>query len=673
MQTINRTKSNICFGRLPLAETPVYTRTVKRGLNLLGKQVDIIIHNSCAPSKRGQNAGVGSLLSEASEKKLAPFLEKHGISSVQIEPDGLRKVGNGSPYEGDTFAKNVLMIPIEKLQKDKYGAILSSKTFQKIVNNRPNKRNNRVDYNYVIPAYEKALRESFNTFVKKSANIAKLKSSEAEGIKNLSKEFEIFKKEKGSLLQPNSFYSVLSKIHKNDYWLKWNNEIDKVLFCPPKSKKLEAKARIAEIKKNYANDIDFFMFKQMLVAKARKESTIKTIGDSAVAFSNIDVWANQKLFKKGWHLGCPPDYFSKTGQAWGFAVLDPKYLFKKDGSLGKGGELLFHKYETMFKDNPGGVRIDHIIGLIDPFVYKDSPISKTAGRLYSSPNNKDLAQYAKMTLEEHAKLIKLEEQLKYCNDPIKIKAINKKIEKVLSKETVGKYAQIMERIVIPAAKSAGVKAENIICEDLGEVTNPTKAVMKLIKLRGVAITQFSNAAEDNIYRGKNVPPEKVIMKGSHDNIPDVKHVEKLFKNEKEKVSTFAKAFAEDLLPKNATARQRKIFQTKIKNSPEKFREAGWAELFTSPAKKIQVFVEDFFGGNRTYNSPGTNGPQNWSIRMSSNFENLYLKRLEQGKGLNLPQAIATAIAQKGDNFVKKNQELYNKLRYFARLLKEKSN
>lgn len=64
------------------------------------------------------------------------------------------------------------------------------------------------------------------------------------------------------------------------------------------------------------------------------------IADRQVAFSDRDTWAYQALFLKGWCLGCPPDYFSKDGQAWGFPVMDPDRMYNADGSLDEGGQLL---------------------------------------------------------------------------------------------------------------------------------------------------------------------------------------------------------------------------------------------------------------------------------------------------------------------------------------------
>ena len=54
------------------------------------------------------------------------------------------------------------------------------------------------------------------------------------------------------------------------------------------------------------------------VNKVSKETGINIIGDSPVAPTSVEAWTNQKLFMKGKAIGCPPDYFSPTGQRWGF-------------------------------------------------------------------------------------------------------------------------------------------------------------------------------------------------------------------------------------------------------------------------------------------------------------------------------------------------------------------
>ena len=177
------------------------------------------------------------------------------------------------------------------------------------------------------------------------------------------------------------------------------------MFNPQnEEEKTQFDARIKEIKQKYADVIEYYSFCQFVISvqndKARayaQSKGLKMIADRQVAFSDRDNWAYQAYFLKGWCLGCPPDYFSEDGQMWGFPVMDPEKLFNEDGSLGEGGKLMKELYKKMFTENPGGVRIDHMVGLIDPWVYvsgKKPKIEEGAGRLYSSPENEDLKKYA---------------------------------------------------------------------------------------------------------------------------------------------------------------------------------------------------------------------------------------------------------------------------------------
>jgi 4-alpha-glucanotransferase len=335
-------------------------------------------------------------------------------------------------------------------------------------------------------------------------------------------------------------------------------------------------------------------------------------------------------------LGCPPDYFSEDGQAWGFAVVKPETLFDASDALGlgEGGKFLYQKYLTLFEDNPGGARIDHIIGLIDPFVYKDTPTSDSAGRLFSSPEHEELGKYALRTPEE--------------------------------------YAAIMEKIVIPAAKAAGLESKDIICEDLGTVTEPTMQVMEMLKLRGIAVTEFVDPWSDNdIYRGANVPAEKIIMLGSHDNDTFIGWVDDVFKN-KENLEKHAEMLSKDVLSKCTSDDEREAYKQKLMADKEAFRTAKMAELFTSPAEKVQIFFADFFGMKERYNLPGTVSDDNWSLRVPTYFTANYHKSLEDGRGLNMPEVLAKAIKQRGPEFREQNQELLDRLNGHSEFLKEKA-
>lgn len=87
----------------------------------------------------------------------------------------------------------------------------------------------------------------------------------------------------------------------------------------------------------------------------------------------------------------------------------------------------------MFRENPGGVRIDHIVGLIDPWVYKSGKkpkIEQGAGRLYSSPEHPELSKYAIAGMED------LDTELT---------ADKEKRVKTLSKKQIKDYGRLIEK------------------------------------------------------------------------------------------------------------------------------------------------------------------------------------------------------------------------------------
>ncbi len=578
---INAIGQTPAFGRKPNAkEMQVYTSSLNQGLELLGKQVDIILHNASAPSVKAENVGIGSLFSKTSVKKLFPFLKEHGISGVQQEPNGLRKAKDNSPYAPESSAKNILMIPLEKLASKEYGNILSKETFEKIVANNPDKKN--VDYDYVRSAYDIALKEAFNNAKE-------------------SKEFLDFKAQKEAKYEQSAIFHILSTVNDGKKW----SALDLGLYSTADKKK--SAARIAEIKTQYKNDYDFFIFNQMILEKENEKSNklaqetgLKIIGDSPVAQTAVDEWVHKNLFLKGKAIGCPPDYFSKSGQRWGFKYYDPEKIFNKDGSLGEAGEVLKQKYEEYFASFPGGIRIDHVIGLIDPFIYTTASKKMTpqnSGRIYS-------------------------------------------IEGKYKKHSLDEYAMLFTKIIMPAAEKYGLDKSSLICEDLGDATKPVQEIMKKLELSGISVTQFD-------HRGATTPAKNTIMIGSHDNQSFLEYVEGKFKNVKDKgFLRKTRLLARDTAPKDATTKEIKEYRENIRKDKRSFVAASFAELFTSPAKRVQIFFTDFFGIAKTYNRPGTS-TGNWSLRLGENFEEDYYKAVAEGKAPNFANAVATALRQRG--------------------------
>ncbi len=619
-----------------------YKETIKEALDVLGKKnLALIMQGVSFPSLKDENTGFGTYNSQGA-KELFNYIT--GIfNAVQLGPCGKTKMSDSSPYTGTVFSKNPLFINLKELTTSKWDKILSQKTLDKIIQNNPNKGTNKAAYVYAIENLEIASNEFYNNF-KKSTN------------KPLKKAFDNFVKENGFWLEKDSLYEALSIENKSDYWPQWENELDKTLFAA--KDKSAAEKRIKEITKKYKDVIEKYKLEQFIVQEQSAQTLkyaqklgIKLIADRQVAFSDRDNWAYQSLFLEGWCLGCPPDYFSEDGQAWGFSVVNPEKLFNKDGSLGEAGILLKKLYTKMFKENPGGVRIDHTVGLIDPWVYKKGSLPKIeegAGRLYSSPNHPELKKYS-IAKEENINKTPIEGKFVTADD-------EKWIDN-LSDEQVGLYGRMIEKIVIASAKDAGLDKNAIIAEDLGTLTYPVVRVMEKYGLQGMKLVQFVVPQEEiHPYRCKNITPNSWTMVGTHDNEPIRMWASKLVNTQE--ANPYIKNLIEDLC--SEFGNKDEIWH-KMYTDEKFFAFMKLVECFASKSQNIQIFFTDFFGINEVYNTPGTSGDPNWTLRLNDNFIELYKDKLKSEEALNLPLAMIYALKARGWDFYKNHQELLEKL------------
>ena len=604
---------------------------IRKALKALGKKNFVfIMHNGSFPSVEGENTGFGTINSQAGKN----FIDYASglFDAIQMGPAGKTKSSDSSPYTGTIFSNNPLFIDLKELTTDKWHKILSEKTFKDIVDNNPNKDKNKTSYSYITKRQDDALAEAYENFLKLND-------------KKLNAEFDTYKIENDSWLDKDSLYEAFALENGTDYWPNWKNKADKNVFNPKSiEEKIEYGKRIDEISKKYAKEIDKYKFIQFVLNKQNLETkkyadskNIKMIADRQVAFSDRDCWAYQSLFLEGWCLGCPPDYFSKDGQAWGFPVIDPEKLYNSDGTLGEAGILMKNLFKKMFKENPGGVRIDHIVGLIDPWVYKSGkkPMPEQgAGRLYSSPEHPELSKYAIAKLEDLDTTLTSDKE---------------KRVKTLTEEQIRLYGRLIEKIVIAAAKEEGLTKDSIVCEDLGTLTNPVAAVMKEYELLGMKLTQFTvPTEEDDPYRCKNITKKCWAMIGTHDNQPVSLWAKSLVHTHEGYLHV--KNLVEDLF-KEAPNKDEII--VKMTNDENFLKETKLVELFACQAENIQIFFTDFFGMNQTYNTPGTSGDKNWSLRLPNNFA--------QMETINLPLLLKKAIIARGSEFANANKNIIEEL------------
>lgn len=608
------------------------TKTIEKALKVLDKKnFAFIMHSGSFPSAQGENTGVGTINSNGG-KEIIDWAS--GIfNSIQLGPAGKTKGCDASPYTGTIFSGNPLFVDLKQLTEKEWHNILSKTTYEDIVNNNPNKDTNKIAYSYIYKKQNEALLEAWNNF--KNLND-----------KKLMKEFDLYKRENDSWLDKDSLYEALSIEHGNDYWPLWESDMDKNLFNPKSYEEgIKYGERINEISKKYADEIDFYKFVQFVLSKQNqktldyaKKKGIKMIADRQVAFSDRDCWAYQSLFLEGWCLGCPPDYFSKDGQAWGFPVMNPEKLYKEDGSLDEGGILMKNLFKKMFKENPGGVRIDHIVGLIDPWVYKAGKkpkIEQGAGRLYSSPEHPFLKKFAIATMDDL---------------DMELEADKEKRVKTLSEKQIKLYGRLIEKIVIAAAKEEGLDKNSIVCEDLGTLTNPVEAVMKKYELQGMKLTQFTEPEKPlDPYRYKNIDSKCWAMVGTHDNEP-IKMWANAMVNTHEGY-LHVKNLVEDLYFPDWANKDELI--VKLTKDADFLAQTKLVEMFASKAENIQIFFTDYFNIYDVYNRPGTSGDSNWSLRLPDNFKTL--------QPINLANILKLAIIARGKEFADKNHKLIEEL------------
>lgn len=605
--------------------------TIKEALKELGdKNIAILMHGNSFPSIPEEDFSIGSPYTNGA-KEVSKFFGGI-IDRCVLGPWGKTTSDfKHSPYNSSLESLNPFFINFKYLTTNKGGNLLSNETFEKIVKNNP-AHNNRIDYKYVENSVAEMLEEAFNNYEKQ------LKNKDSNAIE-ISKNIEEFKQKNWGIFL-DSIYTCLVKEYNEPDFEKWNN-IDRELPILLEKKVSTAQKRLQEIEQKHERTIKKYLFTQYLAKEHIKFAPMKYIADKQVALRASDEWKLQDIIlkeinNKSISLGVPGDSFSPTGRCWGIPQIDYKKLFNEDDSLTQGGKRLFNIFRKVFKENRGGVRIDHFQGIIDPYVcVNKSPEAKDgAGRLLSSPNHHLFGSYSIIN-QNNIDETKKESHIDRIKD--------------LTPEQINSYAKFFERIILNAAKAEGLDQKFIMPEDLGSVTKPTIEVIKKNQLGSMRVTQFVNPSrEDHIYRGKNSNTWDFINTGTHDTKSLISYFNDMPQS---KYNHHINMLSNDLNILRPHNKKNRSYGIKLK----------FAELFTSPAQNVQIFFTHLMGMPDWYNKPGDKTVPKWSLRMPNNFKEIYLKNLVAGTAFNPFDALARALKTKNNPNYK---PLINKLKRF---------
>lgn len=173
--------------------------------------------------------------------------------------------------------------------------------------------------------------------------------------------------------------------------------------------------------------------------------------------------------------------------------------------------------------------------------------------------------------------------------------------------------------------------------------------MKEYELLGMRLTQFTVPTEpEDPYRCKNITEKCWAMVGTHDNQPVTLWAKNMVHTHEGYLHV--KNLVEDLFKEE---QDKDALIVKLTNDAEFLKETKLVELFACKAENIQMFFTDFFNMNKTYNTPGTSGDKNWSLRLPDNFEKM--------QTINLPLILKKAIISRGEEFAAANKKIIEEL------------
>ncbi len=290
----------------------------------------ILLPISSLPSKYG----IGTFSKEAYE--FVDLLKEMNQSIWQILPLGPTGYGD-SPYQSfSTFAGNPYYIDLDELVKE--GLLTEEEC-------------NSYDWghNEEYVDYGKIYLSRFD-ILKKAYQRSNIKENN---------DYINYCEKNHWWLHDYALYMAIKDSLGSKSWTEWNEDI-----------RLRKESEISLFEEELKEDIEFYKYTQYLfftqwmkLKEYANENGVSIVGDIPiyVSLDSADTWANPSLFQLDEEYkpiavaGCPPDYFSESGQLWGNPLFNWEY--NKETSYDwwiKRIEHAFTLYDT--------VRIDHFRG-----------------------------------------------------------------------------------------------------------------------------------------------------------------------------------------------------------------------------------------------------------------------------------------------------------------------
>lgn len=277
---------------------------------MIERSSGILMHISSLPSEYG----IGDFGRKAYE--FVDFLNETGQKLWQILPMGPTGYGD-SPYQSySAFAGNFLFIDMEEFVKESYIENEDLDSLRKL------NFDDNLDYELVKNEKTNLFEKVFEKFLVRLENDDELK-----------KDYTDFFEKNRYWLEDYTLYMVLKDKFNGLPWQNWNK------VYKNRVRKNYEKSIIEEKRLEYYKFLQYTFYRQWKKLKEyANEKGIKIIGDIPifVATDSADTWSKSEIFQFTESkvpkrvAGCPPDYFSKTGQLWGNVLYDWKEIKKQN-------------------------------------------------------------------------------------------------------------------------------------------------------------------------------------------------------------------------------------------------------------------------------------------------------------------------------------------------------
>lgn len=621
----------------------------------------LIIHGSSFPDEvrtphtmsgyavdtvKGKNPHIGS---PYFNREFLEFAKMNGFNAIQLGPNGKLNKAKNSPYNSSIFAKNELFVDYDRLKTKEYANILSDEDTESVsyISQKHDGNYDMTDFDGAKEVSATVLKKAYNNFQ------TKLENDNPDAIR-LNNEFKAYKEQNSDWLEKATVFSLLTDIHGTDKFVKWDNELDANLIALKESGNEAADFRYNQLAKAPENKakIDEYEFQQFITSKQEKEDKalrekegMKYIGDLLVGYSYSDEWSNPDAFLKDWRVGAEYGGKNDGPQTWGIPVLNPEKLFNEDGSLGVSGKLLKRKVDNVL-DGAESLRVDNVMGLVDPYIYKASAV-KSDGTIDRS-NGGYMSHIAEVDPKHN-------------------------------------YSKILHNILLPSLRENNIDPKDVVWEDLGAQSQMFRDVFYGGKVDGQV---YEDEKMKGIMYSIGVQMEKSAdnatysFMSTHDNEPSAR----LLKQEwiKSNEGWNPMYLAGFLVPpiNDKMAKVSSEFCKKIETDPNTKLKAKYAELFRG-TKNVQVSFADFFGIDKVYNHAGRDDMKdNWKLRLNADYQDTYYKSVETESEpvMNMPELLGLAVNSKAgiaiakkeinDEELNKVVDLQSRLAHWNEVLKE---